>query len=55
MTRRELGKLAAAGSAALLPTAPPAARAGAQNKYGGPLEGAEDKVDAGAFDPVLYP
>jgi dienelactone hydrolase len=54
MTRRELGKLAAAGSAALLPTAPPAARAGAQNKYGGPLEGAEDKVDAGAFDPVLY-
>jgi dienelactone hydrolase len=50
MTRRELGKLAAAGSAALLP----AARAGAQNKYGGPLEGFADKVDTAAFDPVLY-
>ena len=50
MTRRELGKLVAAGGAALLP----AARGGAQNKYGGPLEGFEDKVDAAAFDPVLY-
>ena len=50
MTRRELGKLAAAGSAALLP----AARAANQNKYAGPLEGFADKVDAAAFDPVLY-
>jgi len=51
MTRRELGKLAAAGGAALLP----AVRAhGAETKYGGPLEGFEGKVDATAFDPVLY-
>lgn len=49
MTRRELGKLAAAGAALL-----PAARGGAQNTYGGALEGAMDKVDAAAFDPVLY-
>jgi dienelactone hydrolase len=48
MTRRELGKLAAAGSAVFLPAAH------AQNKYGGPLEGFEDKVDGAAFDPVLY-
>jgi dienelactone hydrolase len=36
----------------------PAARAAsgdnAQNKYAGPLEGFADKVDAAAFDPVLY-
>ena len=51
MTRRELGKLAAVGGAAILP-APP--RATAQSKYGGPLEGFEDKVDMAAFDPVLY-
>jgi len=50
MTRRELGKLAAAGSIALLP----AARARAQAGYGGALEGSEGKVDAAAFDPVLY-
>jgi dienelactone hydrolase len=50
MTRRELAKLAAAGSAALLPSA----RAAAQNKYGGALEGFENKVDASACDPVLY-
>src|SRR5580698_9430982 len=50
MTRRELGKLAAAGSFALLP----AARAGAQAGYSGALEGFEGKVDAAAFDPVLY-
>jgi dienelactone hydrolase len=50
MTRRELGKLAAAGSAAFLPSA----SAGAQNKYGGPLEGYEDKIDVSAFDPVFY-
>jgi len=50
MTRRELGKLAAAGGAAFLP----AARAGAEGKYGGPLEGFADKIDAAAFDPVLY-
>src|SRR6202142_833049 len=50
MTRRELGKLAAAGSAALLP----AARASAQTKYAGALEGFDDKIDSGSFDPVLY-
>ena len=50
MTRRELGKLAAASGAALLP----ARRAGAQTKYGGALEGFAEKVDAAAFDPVLY-
>jgi len=50
MTRRDLGKLAVAGSAAFVP----AADADAQNKYGGALEGFEDKVDAAAFDPVLY-
>src|ERR1039458_803813 len=58
MTRRQLGKLAAAGSAAFLPaaraTAQNNAQNSAQNKYGGPLEGLEDKVDATAFDPVLY-
>ncbi len=48
MTRRELGKLA--GSAALWP----AARAGAENKYGGALDGFADKVDMSAFDPVAY-
>jgi dienelactone hydrolase len=50
MTRRQLGRLAAAGSAALLPKA----RAGAQNAYGGALDGAVDKVDMSAFDPVVY-
>ena len=54
MTRRELGKLAAAGGAALLPAARAAAQDNAQNKYGGPLEGFADKVDTAAFDPVLY-
>src|ERR1022692_1864445 len=58
MTRRQLGKLAAAGSAAFLPaaraTAQNNAQNSAQNKYGGPLEGLEDKVDAASFDPVLY-
>jgi len=44
MTRRELGKLAAAGSAAIL-------RATAQSQAGGALEGFADKVDAAAFDP----
>lgn len=50
MTRRELGKLAAAGSMALLP----GARAFGEGKYGGPLEGFESKVDVAGFDPVLY-
>jgi len=49
MTRRELGKLAAA-SAALLP----AARGSAPAKYSGALEGFENKVDSSTFDPVLY-
>ena len=50
MTRRELGKLAAAGSAALLPRG----GAGAQARYGGALEGLEARVGTAAFDPVLY-
>jgi dienelactone hydrolase len=54
MTRRELGKLAAAGSAALLHPGPATADNNADNKYGGPLEGFMDKVDSAAFDPVLY-
>jgi dienelactone hydrolase len=62
MTRRELAKLAAAGGATLLPTGPSAGRAApaddsqgnAGSVYGGPLEGFADKVDADAFDPVLY-
>ena len=58
MTRRELGKLAAAGSAAFLPavraTAQTNAQNNAQSKYGGPLEGLDGKVDAAAFDPVIY-
>ena len=49
MTRRQLGKLAAAGSMALLP----AARAG-EPTYGGALEGFENKVNAAEFDPVVY-
>ena len=54
MTRRELGKLAAAGSAALLPAARGAAQKDAQKTYGGALDGFEDKVDVKAFDPVAY-
>ncbi|HVN05234.1 MAG TPA: alpha/beta hydrolase family protein [Bryobacteraceae bacterium] len=50
MTRRQLGKLAAAGSAAWLP----AGAAGGASNYGGALEGFENKVDAAAFDPVRY-
>src|SRR5215475_14042881 len=48
MTRRQLGRLAA-GSALLQKKA-----AGATAKYTGALDGFEDKVDAAAFDPVLY-
>src|SRR5579863_4476570 len=48
MTRRELGKLAVAGSAAWLPAA------GAESRYGGALEGFTEKVDLNEFDPVLY-
>ena len=50
MTRRELGKLAAAGGAALLP----GARAAAPNGYTGALDGFTDKVEMAAFDPVVY-
>jgi hypothetical protein len=46
MTRRELARLAAAG--AYMPAAV------AQQKYTGPLDGLEDKVDAPGFDPVRY-
>ena len=50
MTRRDLGRIALAGAAALdkLP---------AQDKplhYTGALDGCENKVDAAGFDPVLY-
>ena len=54
MTRRELGKLAAGGGAAFLPAARAAAQNNAPSKYGGPLEGFQDKVDPAAFDPVVY-
>ena len=55
MTRRELGKLAAAGGAALLPQMTPAPmNAAAQSTYGGALDGFQDKVDLNAFDPVFY-
>jgi dienelactone hydrolase len=54
MTRRDLGKLAAAGSVALLPTVPPVARGDTPSPYTGPLEGFEDKVPSVAVDPVLY-
>ncbi len=47
MTRRQLGQLAMGGSAALL-------NAQAPDKYAGPLDGFEAKVDAAAFDPVLF-
>ncbi len=53
MTRRQLGKLAAAGGAALLPqAAAPGAQAPAA--YTGALEGFENRVDTAAIDPVLY-
>ena len=54
MTRRDLGKLAAVGSAALLPAVPPMARGETPSAYGGPLEGFEDKVPPAAIDPVLF-
>ena len=50
MTRRQLAKLAVAGSSAVLPQA----RAQAQSKYTGPLDGLEAKVDLAAFDPVAH-
>lgn len=52
MTRRQLGKLAAVGGAALLKKTP-GARA-AENKYTGALEGFEAKVDLANFDPVAF-
>jgi hypothetical protein len=48
MTRRELGKLAVSGGALLR------APARAAEPYAGALDGFEDKVPAGAFDPVLF-
>lgn len=55
MTRRDLGKIAvgsmAVGTAAMLPKRQ--ARA-ATTKYTGALDGFENKVDIGGFDPVLY-
>jgi dienelactone hydrolase len=49
MTRRQLGKLAAA--AALLQKS----RAqGAEGRYTGALDGVEDKIDAESFDPVVF-
>ncbi len=47
MTRRELARLTLGGSAALLQAQSP-------SKYTGALDGFEDKVDAAAFDPVLW-
>jgi hypothetical protein len=47
MTRRDLGKLAVAMQVR-------AARADAPNKYGGALDGFENKVDLAGFDPVIY-
>src|SRR5689334_19832187 len=47
INRREAGKLAV-GALAL------AQGAAAQGKYTGALDGSEGKVDAAAFDPVLY-
>jgi dienelactone hydrolase len=52
MTRRELGKLTAAGGLALLPQSRAAAQA--EKPYSGALDGFESKVDGAAFDPVLY-
>lgn len=55
MTRRELGKRAAAtGASAMLPRAQDSSSRDGGTKYGGALEGFETKVDAAAFDPVLY-
>src|SRR5690348_11527909 len=51
MTRRQLGKLAAAGGAALLQKD---RQAKAENKYTGALDGLEAKVDAKSFDPVGF-
>jgi dienelactone hydrolase len=51
MTRRELGKLAAAGGAALLQKDRPLK---AENKYTGALDGLETKVDVKSFDPVGF-
>ena len=50
MTRRDLARIAAAGSAALFPKG----KAQAAGKYAGPLDGLEDKVDPLAFDPVIF-
>ena len=50
MTRRQLGRLAAAGSTALITRAQTAL----PSKYTGPLDGFEAKVDGAGFDPVLY-
>jgi len=51
MTRRDLGKLAVAGTA-LLPARH--AQAQAPAKYTGALDGFDNQVDAAAFDPVLF-
>src|SRR5690348_9597522 len=48
MTRRQLGRLAA--GAAMLQKIP----ARAAGNYTGALDGFDNKVDAAAFDPVLY-
>ena len=45
MTRRQLGKLAAAGAAF---------QAKAASTYTGPLDGFEDKVKMAEFDPIVY-
>ena len=50
MTRRDLARLAAAGSAAWIPQG--TARAAAT--YASALDGLESKVDVKAFDPVAF-
>ena len=50
MTRRQLARFAVAGSSAFLPQA----RAQAQSKYTGALDGLEAKVDLASFDPVAH-
>jgi dienelactone hydrolase len=52
MTRRELGRIAAAG--ALLQTRKAAAQTPAAKKYTGALDGFEGKVNAKDFDPVQF-
>ena len=53
LTRRELA-LAGLSAAALSPTAAAAGADAAPSSYTGPLDGFESRVDAKAFDPVVW-